>query len=190
MSAVQCRALESHEIELILGHLEYDRDRTLFILGLSTGFRIAELLSIKVSDVTQYGVARTSVTVAKSKMKGAKSSRTVPLNETARNAIILLVTDYKLEPNDYLFKSRNGGAVTQGQIRRRLSDAFKALRLLGPLSTHSMRKTFAQRVYEASGRDLPRTQRALGHVSIDSTVKYLGIDQKADESLILNLKVV
>jgi site-specific recombinase XerC len=37
-----------------------------------------------------------------------------------------------------------------------------------------MRKTFAVRMYHLLQRDLVATQRALGHVNINSTVSYLG----------------
>ena len=50
-----------------------------------------------------------------------------------------------------------------------------------------MRKTFADRVYRASGRDLVRTQRALGHVNINSTVQYLSWSLDDLQELILQL---
>jgi integrase len=55
------------------------------------------------------------------------------------------------------------------------------------ISTHSMRKTFARRVYEASGHDLIRTQRALGHSSPVTTARYLETDSEALDRLILEV---
>jgi integrase len=41
-----------------------------------------------------------------------------------------------------------------------------------PLGTYCLRKTFANAVYEANHHDLPKTQKALGHRNINSTVAY------------------
>ncbi len=49
--------------------------------------------------------------------------------------------------------------------------------LTGTLGTHMMRKTFANRLYERLGRDLFKTQKALGHQNVNSTVQYLHVDQ-------------
>jgi len=47
--------------------------------------------------------------------------------------------------------------------------------------------TFARRVYEASGHDLIRTQRALGHSSPVTTARYLETDADALDRLILDI---
>lgn len=50
-----------------------------------------------------------------------------------------------------------------------------------------MRKTFANRAYELLGHDLPRTQRALGHVNINSTIKYLSFKEEDIDAAILSM---
>ena len=49
------------------------------------------------------------------------------------------------------------------------------------------RKTFAHGVYEALSHDLVKTQRALSHKNINSTVSYLGFGTVAevDEAILL-----
>ena len=47
--------------------------------------------------------------------------------------------------------------------------------LNGKLATHSLRKSFAQRVYEQSG-DIYLVQELLGHRSVSTTQKYLGVN--------------
>ena len=57
-----------------------------------------------------------------------------------------------------------------------LKKAFEdAARLNGKLATHSLRKSFAQRVYEQSG-DIYLVQELLGHRSVSTTQKYLGVN--------------
>jgi hypothetical protein len=48
-----------------------------------------------------------------------------------------------------------------------------------------MRKTFCNRVYEALKHDLPRTQKAMGHSNINSTVSYLSFREEDIEAAIL-----
>ena len=55
------------------------------------------------------------------------------------------------------------------------AQAFTAARLNGKLATHSLRKSFAQCVYEQSG-DIYLVQELLGHRSVSTTQKYLGVN--------------
>ena len=73
------------------------------------------------------------------------------------------------------------------QAAKILKDAFAANELpdLKHLSTHSMRKTYANRAYENSGRDLFMTAKALGHKSPQSTVSYLSFKQEAVDELVM-----
>ena len=74
-----------------------------------------------------------------------------------------------------------------GQAKHLLRQAYAACRLTGKLSSHTMRKTFGQTVYEKSGRDLLKTPRAMGHKSPANTVTYLHIDERDIDALILAL---
>jgi integrase len=44
------------------------------------------------------------------------------------------------------------------------------------ISTHSLRKTFVGRMHQASGHDLIKTQRAVGHSLPITTARYLKTD--------------
>jgi integrase/recombinase XerD len=81
------RPLTDLEIEIVLTHLTSIRDRTLCLVGIRTGFRISELISLRVENVTQYGQVANQITVARSNMKGKNSSRTVPLHPQAKKAL-------------------------------------------------------------------------------------------------------
>jgi integrase len=66
-----------------------------------------------------------------------------------------------------------------------LNAVFEPLELQGQLDTHCLRKTFANAVYEANHHDLPKTQKALGHRNINSTVAYLSFREEDVELAIL-----
>ena len=56
-----------------------------------------------------------------------------------------------------------------------LKDAFETAGLNGKLATHSLRKSFAQRLYDQTG-DIFTVQEMLGHKSVVTTQKYLGVN--------------
>ena len=58
-----------------------------------------------------------------------------------------------------------------------LKDAFRKAGLNGKLATHSMRKSYAQRLYDET-RDLYLVKEMLGHASIETTLKYLGVNYR------------
>jgi integrase len=51
------------------------RDRALFVIGLKSGFRISEMLSLRVQDVWRGGKVVEAVSVAQKRMKGKVSVR-------------------------------------------------------------------------------------------------------------------
>ena len=63
------------------------RNRGLFMLGVSTGGRISELLSLTIGDVYQNRRAVTDLLFDKSIVKGGEVSRAVPVNRDGREAI-------------------------------------------------------------------------------------------------------
>lgn len=171
------RPLSQEEIDYVLSLLN-TRDKCLFQLGISTGFRISELLSLTVKDCVQHGQVKDRITVARRNMKGSVSSRTVILSPKARQSLIDLNLGL-YEPTFRLFP------FTRQHAHRILKKAFESAGLMGKVSTHSMRKTFAQRVYNNLDKDLVKTQKALGHVSINSTVSYLSFEEAEIDAAIV-----
>ena len=158
------------------------RDRALFVLGIKSGFRISEMLSLEVSDVWRDGKVVEAVSVAGKQMKGKPAARRVPLNQEAARAIqewLEIMGTHR--PEALLLESqRKGKAISRVQAYRILERAYDEAGLRGKLGTHAMRKTFAHRVYEVLEHDLVKTQRALGHKNINSTVSYLGFGADAE----------
>jgi integrase len=178
------------------------RNQALFIVGLRTGFRISELLSLTMGEVLAHGKILEHVTVRRKHMKGGKagksSGRTVPLHPEARAALSVWLEILgkrlkgDLDPAIPVFCSRVKDATTglrravsREQAWKILHEAFEACELSGKLGTHSLRKTFANRVYEWLNRDLLKTQHALGHKSITSTTAYLSFREEDVTNAIL-----
>lgn len=177
------KPLSDSEIALILENLSNLRNQTLFVLGLRTGFRISELLSLTWAQVVQYNAIRDSITVARSSMKGKRDSRTVTLHPDAQKYLNLLLLEQPVyEADAKLFP------ISRMQAHRIIKRAVILARIKGKVSSHSMRKTLAMKVYEALDKDLVNTQRALGHKSISSTISYLSFDQEIVNNAIKGVK--
>ena len=67
------------------------RNRGLFMLGVSTGGRISELLNLQIGDVWQNRQPVSDLLFDKSIVKGKEHSRTVPVNIDGRDAIAYLI---------------------------------------------------------------------------------------------------
>ena len=181
------RPLDNKEIRLVSacfnGNPFEARNRGLFMLGVSTGGRISELLSLTVGDVWQNQKPVTDLLFDRSIVKGGEISRAVPVNSDGRRAIEDLVAwhreQYKtIAPSRPLFPSRNkNGSVAMNRqtAHEMLKKAFLGAGLNGKLATHSLRKSFAQRVYEESG-DIYLVQELLGHRNVSTTQKYIGVN--------------
>jgi integrase len=168
------------------------RDRALFLLGVKSGFRISELLSLRIGDVVKNGRLVERVTVNRRHMKRKIEGRTVILNAEARDALALWIAELQEEGASRetpVFRSRKGSdqPINRKHAWRILTEAYAVNELAGTLGTHSMRKTFANRVHVLLGRDLVKTQRALGHKNINSTVSYLSFLEEEIDAAILAL---
>ena len=160
------------------------RNRGLFMLGVSTGGRISELLGLRLGDVYQNGKPVTDLLFDKSIVKGKETSRAVPVNVDGRHAIADLVNWHRdrygnpVDDKRPLFPSRNKKgtvALNRQTAHDMLKKAFMAAGLNGKIATHSLRKSFAQRIYEESG-DIYLVQELLGHRNVATTQKDIGVN--------------
>ncbi|MHA1862022.1 MAG: tyrosine-type recombinase/integrase, partial [Candidatus Ranarchaeia archaeon] len=138
------------------------------------------LLSLTIEDVWQNRAPVFDLLFEKDIVKGKETARMIPVNSDGQKAIRELIAWHierygEIDPQTPLFPSRkNGTALSRSQAHRILSDAFAKAGLNGKLATHSLRKTFAQRIYDASG-DIFLVKELLGHKNVKTTQQYLGV---------------
>jgi integrase len=189
-----CRPLTETEVALVqasFGGTYADRDKALFLLGVKSGFRISELLSLHVGDVWQHGRLVDRVTVPRRHMKNQREGRTVLLHPEAKTALATWLLTLRQMPGctaqTFVFRSRKGvnRSISPVQAWRILHEAVTTNELTGKVGTHAMRKTFANRVYHQLNHDLVKTQRAMGHKNINSTVAYLSFVEDEIDAAIL-----
>ena len=180
------RPLDNAEIRKVSESFEGTfaiRNRNLFMLGVSVGARISELLALKVGDVWQNNKPVKDLLFDRSIVKGGEVSRAVPVNVDGREAIEALIAWHSelyggIDSSRPLFSSRKGQGsqpMTRISAHRSLKPAFQAAGLNGKLGTHSLRKSYAQRLYEQTN-DIYAVQEMLGHKSVVTTQRYLGVN--------------
>jgi site-specific recombinase XerD len=198
------RKLSDEEVAKIL-EVGFDgkyalRNRTVFLLGLLTGYRISELLSLTVGSVCDTELLRTargeqniivfdSIRVDKRNMKGKQSSRSVPLSAFAKSVLFSYLSEWyslyeefassKKSLKQVLFPSRKDNAPLSARavntIYKRAFTKSGVLDSFQPyvLGTHSTRKTFAYQAQLIHGNDLLSIQKSMGHKVISSTMSYI-----------------
>lgn len=173
------------------------RNLALLVVGCATGFRIEELLSVTVGQVWSGTEVVREITIARRNLKGGQGaykrsvrSRRIPLSDPVRTAIAEHLQTIGFEPSRLLFSTAraNAGGMHRSQAFRTLVGACEACGIDSTrVSTHSLRKTFARRIYEASGHDLITTQRLMGHTSPLTTSRYLETNSDELDRLVLTL---
>jgi len=177
------------------------RDQTLVTLGLNTGFRITELLSLNVGQVWDGDQLRSHIRVTRAKLKGGKgrrrktiTSRTVPLNDTAslplQKYLFARFGSGPMKLEEPLFPSRmHGKRINRCRANVIVHEVLRraGFRNLNAYGTHSLRKTFCQAIYRITGNDLNLTRAIMGHVDCSTTQRYLFVDEAEMQNAVLNL---
>ena len=190
------RSLTELEIQNILQAFEgkYEiRNRTLFLLGLNTGARISELLALNEGDAWKYKRPVETIYFQKRHTKGKLVGRQITIKSGAQQAIFELIKWKRQQKESKaldapLFVSRQGGRLKRKQAHNIFSDAFDACELPGQVTTHSLRKTFANHVrfahrrlrltvLRASGGNIKVLQELLGHKHLSTTEAYLSAEE-------------
>jgi integrase len=170
------------------------RDYTLLMMGLSFGFRIAELLSLRLKDVYEpsYQRVRDFVYLRKENTKKQLAGRTIPLSDNIKSIIKEYVDHYALsDPSLHLFFSSHDHTrpIRTRQAYNIIIALLAKCDIHDRIGTHSMRKTFARKVHNAFKGDIMSTAKAMGHMRIDSTVSYLQSNDEKIEGVIRDLSI-
>jgi integrase len=186
-------------LERALAERGQHRDRLFLLLAVSTGFRVSELLTLRIGQLLdpRGGVAR-ELTIERQDLKNGRSaahkrftrSRRVVLCPVARQAIEDHLATLNCPPPGEapVFRSKKG----EGQAIRRCQAHHVLKKIAGEvgidptrIGCHSARKAYARGLYAASGNDLLMTQRLLGHTSPLTTAAYLESSQEELDELAL-----
>jgi integrase len=151
------------------------RDLALFNLALDSKLRSCDLVKLKVSDVSHGTRISKRSTVMQMKTKRPVQFE---ITKQTRNSLSELIKSQNLSGTDYLFKSRfhQSDHITTRQYARILKTWVEGIGL-DPYEygTHSIRRTKVSLIYQKT-KNIRAIQLLLGHSSLDSTVRYLGVE--------------
>jgi len=146
------------------------RDRAIFELIYSSGLRLAEAVSLDLTDL-DLGSALVTVTG-----KGAKT-RVLPVGRYALAALRqwLKVRATLAQPDEpAMFVARRGRRLSARAVQSRLARWARERGIAG-VHPHVLRHSFASHLLESSG-DLRAVQELLGHADISTTQVYTHLD--------------
>ena len=172
--------LEVHEIDLLLNCIDHStpegtRNRAMMETLYSSGLRVSELISLKISLIYE------EIGFLKVLGKGNKE-RLVPIGRSALKYISIYKNDIrkhiKIQKNndDILFLNRRGSKLSRVMVFMIIKALAKKAGITKNISPHTLRHSFATHLIDR-GADLRAVQEMLGHEAITTTEIYTHIDQ-------------
>ena len=158
------------------------RDRALFDLAIDSKHRGCDVVKIKIGDFVGGGTIRNRATVVQQ-----KTGRSVEfeLMTDARTSLTTWLERRGGSAGEYVFPSRVDylGHLSTRQYARLVDEWVTAIGLDSrEYGTHSLRRIKASMIYKTTG-NLRAIQILLGHIKIENTLRYLGVD--IDDALTL-----
>ena len=151
------------------------RDLAIFNLAIDSKLRGCDLVKLRLEDICSGTNGRRRATIVQK-----KTGRPVQfeISEQSRNSVEAWLPMLRTTGLRYIFPSRLHASphISIRQYARLVSEWIGSVgldpRLFG---THSLRRTKATLIYRRTG-NLRAVQLLLGHIKIESTVRYLGIE--------------
>ena len=162
--------LSRAEIHRLLAATKNTKHRLSLALAYGAGLRISEVVNLEVQDLD---LEQLMVTVRQG--KGRKDRMTViPAS---------LVADLRgflagRSPQDVLFESDRGGALSSRSLQLVFARALRVAGISKDATFHSLRHSFATHLLE-NGTDIRYVQALLGHSNIRTTQRYTRVTNPA-----------
>lgn len=161
------------------------RDYLFFCIGIYSGLRVSDLCRLRVGDVRG-----THVDIVEKKNKHAKR---FIIHPSIRDDLDRFIAGKK--DTDYLFASRQKKTISR--LKHQPIDRTTAYRFLNDaarefglkdIGTHTLRKTWAYRLYKQDPNNLALLMEMFGHTDPADTLDYIGITQDMMDQAIMSLR--
>lgn len=161
------------DIDMMSEYLkEWDeRNYILFLIGINTGLRIADILRLRVCDVRGWYIV----------LKEKKTKKVIKRKLNNKLKKVLDAYCYGKRSNEPLIKSRNGynKSITREMAYLIIKTAATDCGIEN-IGTHSMRKTFGYHHYQKH-KDIGLLMEMFNHSSPAITKRYIGINQDSQD---------
>ena len=169
------RAMDPQDVKCLLAVLDGVRNRAMILLLLRTGMRIGELLNTKLVDVH---LADKKILIYEGEKN--RKGRAVCISEDACQALDGWLQERNPQ-KEYLFYSQGRQRMSYNNVRVIFKKYLKQAGLEHKdYSLHCLRHTFATELLNA-GMRIECLQQLLGHSSIEMTLRYGRLSDKARE---------
>ena len=173
--------VEWDKLQLLTRQLETDKDYKfclLITIGMTTGLRISDILSLRYQDLTGEHLEVTE--------KKTKKYRKIPINPQLRETMVRISNKLPVvDPTQFIFMNRwNTKPISSQYVNWKLKELMKKYQVvkdIQKIKSHSLRKSFGRRIWENSGRSergLIMLNEIFNHSNIRTTKIYLGIREK------------
>lgn len=161
------------------------RDFLLFSIGIYSGLRVSDLLSLRV-----WMVRGTHVKITEKKNAHDKN---FIIHPSIRDVLEDYIKD--MDDNDFLFPSRQ--VKTKVRLRKQPIHRSTAYRMLNnvacefklkDIGCHSLRKTWGYQLYKQDPENLALLMKMYGHSDPVDTLDYIGMTQDMMDDAISRLK--
>jgi len=173
--------MEWNDFISIITRLEKDENYKFCLLisiGVFTGLRISDLLTLTYSDLLN------NETFTLREMK-TKKQRSIKVNKDLKEIVSRLVSKSNITNlNQLIFINKyRTKSIDKSYVNVKLKELVKKYRIKldGNVSTHTFRKTLGRRVMEVnnySNESLVLLMELFGHSSMSITKRYLGIREQ------------
>ncbi len=171
------------------------RDLLLFVLGINTGLRISDLLSMKWSlFLDRFGtIEKVNSRITIKEQKTGKTKIFI-MNKSIHHAVERYLNTLKnVSRDDYIFTPRNhkkgrSRSITRQYVWLLLNKYAKMVGIDESIGTHTLRKTFGYQLYK-KGVSVEYIQKMLNHSSSSTTLRYIGITQEQLDEIYIDLNL-
>jgi integrase len=173
------------DIKSIKQYLKNDyRDLLLFTMGINNGLRISDLLKLKVGQVR---TLRTGEYLVIREQKTGKDN-VLMINKAVKSTLEAFLKDTKPSDEEYLFKSKKGNnqPLKREAVHRKIKGWGRLFKIKENIGSHSLRKTWGYMQRTKYGVGFEILCKRFSHSSPAVTMRYLGIEDKEVNGILLN----
>lgn len=165
-----------------------ERNMTLFLIGVTTGYRLQDLVDLTIKDIRdalddgyfciqekkQFNIYKSYIKRYPNKQRKEPEQRVHNIEKPLENILKKYVKGKKNSEYAFFSQKNKMSHISAKSYSAILTKVAKELRVKS-ISGHSLRKTYATRLYEDTN-DIEFVRVAIGHGSIEVTKRYLELN--------------